>query len=146
MRGIIPVALRRDGEIGRRAGFRNLCRKAWRFDSSSRHINPLNPMGEKLTDAYLQSVVAFIDTRCLACHRAEDDDAGSTPRAEIRDTLTLLGTQWDEQGAEGTTVTDAMKQACDYCLADNRTKLRLFSLTCGIATRLPEHLNQDRKK
>lgn len=102
-------------------------------------------MNEILSDDKLEAAARAIDGQCLACHQAEDAEAGEGNRQLIRTMLTDLGKQWDAIGAEGTKVTDTMKKACNFCLADGRTKFRLFSLTCGIATRLPEHLHTKRK-
>lgn len=102
-------------------------------------------MNEILSDKKLEAAARAIDSQCLACHQADDAAAGEGNRQIIRTMLTDLGKQWDAVGAQGTTVMDTMKQACDFCLADGRTKFRLFSLTCGIATRLPEHLHRKRK-
>lgn len=105
----------------------------------------LYTMTKALSNEYLQTMVSLIDAQCLMCHKASTDQNGKGNRHLIRSTLTDLGRLWDHEGAEGTNVMNTLKKACDNCLADGRVKFRLFSLTCGIATRLPEHLNHERK-
>lgn len=101
-------------------------------------------MSETLSDGHLEEAARAIDAQCLLCHHAEDAESGAGNRQLIRSMLTELAERWDAEGAEGTKVMNTMKQACDHCLADGRTKFRLYSLTCGIATRLPEHLHSSR--
>lgn len=98
----------------------------------------------ELSDAYLESTARAIDAECMSCHKASTNSEGKPVRNRIHRMLTTIGHQWDENGAQGTIFTDALKKGCAACLADGRIRARLFSLTCGIATRLPEHLSIDR--
>ena len=101
-------------------------------------------MYKELTDEFLERTAREIDADCLACHKALTPKAGKASRSRIHKTLTTIGDQWDANGAQGTIFTDALKKGCAACLTYGRSRARLYSLTCGIATRLPEHLSIDR--
>ncbi len=101
-------------------------------------------MNEELSNGYLESTARAIDAECLACHNAPTKKDGKSSRRLIHTMLTTIGNQWDERGAQGTVFADALKKGCTACLADGRSRARLYSLTCGIVTRLPEHLNVSR--
>ncbi len=95
----------------------------------------------ELSDAYLESTARAIDAECMTCHKASTDKEGKPSRKRIHQMLSTIARQWDENGSQGTVFADALKKGCAACLADGRARARLYSLTCGIVTRLPEHLN-----
>jgi len=99
-------------------------------------------MRECLSQEYLEFVAKSVEDGCESCRIASSKTEAQAIREGIKNSLDRLGQDWNQTGAGGSRLTDALISACNYCFEKGRTEYPLMRLTCGIRVRLAEKIEQ----